>query len=280
MSSPRLDVNQLNLNKKPLSQTQFGEVYQGLLGANPIVAKYFNFNSKNLKKDRSAGNGYEVELKCHEHVSSKPHPNIIKLIGMGRDKKGDFLVIEYVPFSLDVYMRKNPIPNFETILCMMNGLAAAVCFLHNQIQMIHCDIKSSNVMLTSEMQVKLADFGAAQHVEGANKRGMRGSGFWMAPELFEEKSVNSQEADVYAMMITFMEFIAWQEALFLYPMRLSNLGDKVVNENLRPELPAARKAELDKHPSVRDLIKFGLSKEPSERPSALAVTEQLRLLKS
>jgi len=56
---------------------------------------------------------------------------------------------------------------------------------------VHRDLKGGNVLMTMDGTVKLADFGASKHFRDPNEtdmmKSLKGSAFWMAPEVLESK---------------------------------------------------------------------------------------------
>src|SRR5690606_9048487 len=102
-----------------------------------------------------------------------------------------FIAMEYVEGAdlrrmLAFYRRMPLTVALETILCASIGLGHA----HRR-ELVHRDIKPANILVDRQGNVKLTDFGLAEHLtaggdlnEGAASR-FRGTPFFMAPELGE-----------------------------------------------------------------------------------------------
>merc|ERR1711916_156784 len=83
---------------------------------------------------------------------------------------------------------------------MCSEIANAMCYLHFDCQpaIVHRDLKSPNVLLTVDLQVKLADFGLARHLQTSAEmtKGI-GTASWTAPEILRSQNY-STSADVYS----------------------------------------------------------------------------------
>jgi serine/threonine-protein kinase len=113
----------------------------------------------------------EVGVLC-----SFKHPNICRAYGgwMAVDEDEDLyptLVLEILPYSLaDLLWPKAasanlPHLNDDSKLSILRQVAEVLAFLHNRYpQIIHCDIKPENILLTLTLVPKLCDFGIAKEI--------------------------------------------------------------------------------------------------------------------
>lgn len=99
----------------------------------------------------------------------------------------------------------------EHIAFILRELVSAVNHLHKN-HIIHRDIRGSNLLLTTEGEIKLCDFGLSQNIKSTlGKRGTCiGSPYWMAPEVVKGSGNSDDEAygsraDVWAVGITAIE---------------------------------------------------------------------------
>jgi hypothetical protein len=196
-------TNNFNDQEK-LGQGGFGGVYKGFLrDSNSFVAvKRVSKGSKQGIKE------YASEVKI---ISRLRHKNLVQLIGWCHERGELLLVYEFMPNgSLDSHLFKE-----ESLLTwamrykVAQGLASALLYLHEEWEqcVVHRDIKSSNIMLDSNFNTKLGDFGLARlvdHVKGSQTTVLAGTMGYMAPECVTTGKA-SKESDVYSFGIVALE---------------------------------------------------------------------------
>ncbi|XP_054778293.1 L-type lectin-domain containing receptor kinase IX.1-like [Prosopis cineraria] len=187
-----------------LGEGGFGGVYRGFLkDSNSYVAiKRISEGSNQGKKEFAS----EVRI-----VSQLRHRNLVQLIGWCHERKELLLVYEYMPNgNLDSHLFKNKrLLTWSIRFKIAQGLASALLYLHEEWEqcVVHRDIKSSNVMLDSNFNAKLGDFGLARlvdHTKGAQTTALAGTMGYMAPESVTTGRA-SKETDVYSFGIVALE---------------------------------------------------------------------------
>ncbi|KAG0306103.1 hypothetical protein BGZ98_002967 [Dissophora globulifera] len=114
----------------------------------------------------------------------------------------DRLVMEYVEGgSLSNAILMSSIEDWETKTQIAKQVSLGLTYLHGQ-NIIHCDIKSANILLTKDLDAKICDFGRARTV---GQSGGDGTLPWMAPELLLEPPQYSCKSDVYALGMVMWE---------------------------------------------------------------------------
>ncbi|KAK4788589.1 hypothetical protein SAY86_019908 [Trapa natans] len=205
-----------------LGEGGFGGVYKGFLQStnSHVAVKKISSESKQGVKE------YASEIKI---ISRLRHRNLVQLIGWCHEKKELLLVYEFMPEgSLDFHLFKGKsfIP-WNTRYRIAQGLASALLYLHEECEqcVVHRDIKSSNIMLDSEFNTKLGDFGLARlvdHAKGSQTTSLAGTMGYMAPE-YVQTFRSTKESDVYSFGMVCLEIACGRR-----PVELSRSEDQEV----------------------------------------------------
>ncbi|XP_059077761.1 L-type lectin-domain containing receptor kinase IX.1 [Cryptomeria japonica] len=182
-----------------LGQGGFGGVYKGILpGTTETVAvKRISQGSRQGRKE------YVSEVTI---ISKLRHRNLVQLLGWCHQKGELLLVYEYLPNgSLDKYIfgEEEDALDWNRRYSIACDIASALVYLHEDWdqRVVHRDIKASNVMLDSNFNAKLGDFGLARVVErdqtGSHTTVVAGTPGYLAPECYITGK-SSPESDVYS----------------------------------------------------------------------------------
>jgi len=169
----------------------FGSVYRGVLrktGTEVAVKKV----SSPAPHEPSKQQGMRAFVAEVASLGRLRHRNLVQLLGYCRRRGELLLVYNYMPNgSLDKHLHdrsKGAALNWPQRLHIIRGVASALLYLHEDWErvVVHRDVKASNVLLDSEMNGRLGDFGLARlydHGADAHTTHVVGTIGYLAPEL-------------------------------------------------------------------------------------------------
>ena len=109
----------------------------------------------------------------------------------------------------------------------MLDIARGIKYLHeHKPPVIHRDCKSSNILITSKVTAKIADFGLAKVKQSTRSmvRSLVGTVNWQAPELWHAHPKYDYKVDVYSCACVFWETMQWHLGTKKYPWEVSLFG--------------------------------------------------------
>src|SRR3954451_16165208 len=246
-----------------LGRGGMGEVYRAddLTLDQPVALKFL--------PESDAGDAGLAQLHNELRVARQvSHKNVCRLYDLGDADGHRFLTMEYVDGEdLGSLLRRiGRIPQDKAIE-IARQLCAGVSAAHER-GVLHRDLKPANVMLDSEGQVRITDFGIAT-VAVSSAEGIAGTPQYMAPEVLAGRPA-SVKSDIYALGLVLFEILTGRRA---YDAK--TLGDvKQLHAAGPVTTPSSIVRDLD--PAVERVILRCLSANPEERPaSALTVAASL-----
>ena len=196
------------------------------------------------------------------------HANIATIYTIEEFEQQIFIVMEYVDGQeLKSLISQSQLP-VEQVIDISRQIADGLHAAHSK-DIIHRDIKSANIMLTGEGQVKILDFGLAK-IPGSNEITQAGSILgtlaYMSPEQIQSAEVD-QRADIWAMGVVMFEMLTGELPFrdeYAQALMYSILSEPVpsltdyrddVPENLASAISKClEKSPEDRYASTRDLV--------------------------
>ncbi|XP_028783395.1 L-type lectin-domain containing receptor kinase IV.1-like [Neltuma alba] len=261
----------------------FGKVYKGTMPGSKVEVAV----KKVSHESRQGMREFIAEIVS---IGRLRHRNLVSLLGYCRRKGELLLVYNFMPNgSLDKYLHNQPkvTLNWMQRFRITKGVASGLCYLHEEWEhvVVHRDIKASNVLLDSEFNARLGDFGLARlYDHGSDPQTTKhvvGTWGYLAPEQTRTRRFTTK-SDVFAFGAFLLEVVCGRkpieqvnedECVILvdWVYELWNKGEiiEAKDPNLGTEYPAEE---------IELVLKLGLlcsSCQPVSRPSMRRVVQYL-----
>ncbi|ESW18182.1 hypothetical protein PHAVU_006G019900 [Phaseolus vulgaris] len=260
-----------------LSENEDGPTFQGLLETRvKVVVKKYQVNTSQEQKIIKS----EAKL-----LISASHKNVVMLLGLCTNKSQLMVVFEKVcNGSLDQYLTRGSFQllTWKQRLKVIMGTARGLKYLHGK-DIIHGNIKPSNILLTHEFEPLIGDFHFGQEKVGPKKsskdKSVRNSGY-AAPEYLENGKL-SNKTDVYSFGVVLLELISGRRAADKLPdgKSLVNWARPLLTGKKYPQLLDAKMSNSCEEEKLVWLVQVTeqcLRKNPKDRFSMNVVLSTLQ----
>ena len=232
---------------------------------------------KILKPQYAGEEAFETRFRTEAATAAKlRHPNIIRILAVGREDTAVYFVMDYLPTGLDDRLRiMGTLPEMLLIRMGMD-VAAALAFAHRE-GVIHRDIKTDNILYDDHGNAIVADFGIARALSGYTEQTgtnmVVGTPQYFSPEQARGQTLDGR-ADIYSLGVTL-----FKAATGVLPFQ----GDdwyEIARQHIEEPAPRPRAFNPALSRGMEHVILKCLAKDPAERyPTGDALhTELMQLL--
>lgn len=200
---------------------------------------------------------FQREAEAAAQLSS---PNIVTVYEIGDHKGSPFIAMEYVEgTTLDVYAGAGKLPE-ANVIALVLGIVRGLEKAHRA-GIVHRDLKPTNVVIDSDGQPRILDFGVAQvtHSDRLTASGQAvGTLAYMAPEQLEGAPIDHR-SDIWSVGVILYELIAHRRPFA--GNRLAALIYEIINADPFPLSRVSPSAP----PGIDQIISKCLAKKPQDR---------------
>ena len=190
------------------------------------------------------------------------HPNIVQVFDWGEDQGSYFIVMEYVEgrsLSTMLFQSTRVHPNDAAAIAAK--VAAGLAYAHRR-GVVHRDVKPGNILLTSDGEVKVTDFGIALAVNTSDNLtqvgSVMGTAAYFSPEQAEGLTVDGR-SDLYSLGVVLFEMVTG---------RAPFIGDSpivVAGKHVNEVAPTARSINPAVPVALEAIVTMAMAKSPSDR---------------
>ena len=196
------------------------------------------------------------------------HPNLIAVHDFGEVDGFLYLIMDYVDGKSLHHSAHGKVIDQEEAVRLVHGICDGVAHAHEE-GIIHRDIKPANILLDSNKQPRIGDFGLALSADGGGGEGLHyGTPEYTAPEIMKNSSQADERTDVYAIGVVLYELLTGElpGEGFVPPSQHQTVDkrfDKIVRRAIHPS-PNMRFANAGEMAKELKTLKEALSKPGSK----------------
>jgi serine/threonine-protein kinase len=190
------------------------------------------------------------------------HPNIVPVFDWGEDEGTYFIVMELVDgTSLADMLRGGRTLTASHSATLMAQVAAALGYAHRN-GVVHRDVKPGNILIASDGQVKVTDFGIAQAMsvedQLAEEGSVMGTATYFSPEQAEGAPVDGR-SDIYSLGVVLYEMLAGR------PPFIGDSPVAVSGQHVHGTVPPPTEFNSSIPADLQAIVMEALAKSPDRR---------------
>jgi tRNA A-37 threonylcarbamoyl transferase component Bud32 len=212
-------------------------------------------------------------LREAQTIANWHHENIIQIYYADVEDGLYYYVMEYIDSDLEKLLAQAKLNHerlpVDEVLHIGRSIAAALDYAHSK-QVIHRDVKPSNVLIDPEWRVVLTDFGLALEVENGSLGEAVGSPHYVAPEQAHSSASAVPQSDLYALGIILYQMLAGRAPF------IDSSAMAVAVQHMQATVPQPRQFNPALNRATETVLLKALSKKPADRyPTGQALMEAL-----
>ncbi|EFJ34416.1 hypothetical protein SELMODRAFT_81328 [Selaginella moellendorffii] len=255
----------------------YGSVFRGIFAWEKILAVKVGRTEQDADDTK---NTYYYTSAARK-LNRIRHPNVVKLEDFLVYKGAKIFLYEYMPnksLAEALHRPSGPKLHWNTRYKIAVGAAQGLSYLHHQYSIVHCDIKSNNVLLDSAFGARIADVGLAKLIgDSRNLSCLNRSFGYTAPEAAKV----SQKADVYSFGVVLLELLTGKRPMMedgtslVSWVRNSIADDQPLSDIVDPILRNVNGPFQEEISSVFKIALISTDPSPARRPSMKDIVEVL-----
>lgn len=278
-----------------------GIVYKGAMpnGDNVAVKRL-----PAMTRGSSHDHGFNAEIQTLGRIR---HRHIVRLLGFCSNHETNLLVYEYMPngsLGEVLHGKKGGHLHWDTRYKIAVEAAKGLCYLHHDCSplILHRDVKSNNILLDSNFEAHVADFGLAKFLQDSGTSecmsAIAGSYGYIAPEYAYTLKVD-EKSDVYSFGVVLLELVSGRKPvgefgdgvdIVQWVRKMTDSNKESVLKVLDPRLPTVPLQEVMhvfyvamlcveeqavERPTMREVVQIltELPKSPNAKQGDIAITD-------
>jgi len=250
---PSTDIKKLYTIRERVGKGGFGQVYLAKSNVDKSRSRIAIKRLPHIRKKEKKFNMKEVRV-----LEFAKHPNIISYHESFHVSDEIWIVMEFMEGgTLSEASHQYPFQE-SNIAYVAREVLQGLQYLHGH-NLVHRDLKSQNIMMTTAGEIKLIDFGLCANLVKGERIRMCGSPLWMSPEMIQQKP-HGYQVDVWSLGICVLELANRTNKLRRNPVKTMFM---VGSEGIKEPFEDPNKWSDNFH----DFISKCLQIDPSKRPS-------------
>lgn len=229
-------------------------VYKATYQGRPVALKILD---QQAAAHRSVRDGFRREFKITSRLN---HPGTLRSLDTGAIDGQFYIAMELVEGeTFEAFLRRNKSISEVAAIELVTQVADTLHYIHD-IDIVHRDMKPSNIMLTRNNRTKLFDFGAAldlKDIEPDSLEGVYGTLGYVSPEQATAAPTIDGRADIYGLGVVLYRAVAGRKPFY-------GTRDEVLKAHVE-EPPPSPSSFAKISPDLEAVILKAIQKDPDER---------------